>query len=87
MIMTSAVRDQPIVDGYKEFLTLAADWFGPTGKYADQFEIFHSNRTYDTDEYDFVFDRKNQMFSDLTQRLEDIGDRTYFEWVGKWINR
>ena len=59
------------------------EWFGPTGKYADRFEMFVSNATYDTDEFDFVFERKNQMFSDQTKRLEDIGDKTYFQWVGK----
>ena len=87
MIMTSAVRDPPVVAGYKEFLTRAMEWFGPTGKYADKFEMFVSNATYDTDEFDFVFERKNQMFSDQTKRLEDIGDKTYFQWVGKYERR
>ncbi|KAK7109961.1 melanotransferrin-like [Littorina saxatilis] len=82
MIMTSAVRDQPIIDGYKKFLLKAAEWFGPSGKFNNKFEIFRSNRTYDTDEFDYVLDRKNQMFSDQTTSLKDIGDGTYFTWVG-----
>lgn len=87
MIMTSAVRDQPVVNGYKQFLTLAVQWFGPGGKYENRFEMFASNATYDTDEFDFVFERKNQMFSDQTKRLEDIGDKTYFQWVGEYERR
>lgn len=83
MIMTSAVRAPSVVADYKAFLNRAVEWFGPKGTYMNKFKIFHSNRTYDTDEYDFVFDRKNQIFSDLTKRLEDIGDKTYFQWVGE----
>lgn len=84
MIMTSAVRDKPVVDGYKQFLTRAVEWFGPGGQHVDRFQMFVSNTTYDTDEFDLVFERKNQLFSDQTKRLEDIGDKTYFQWVGEY---
>ncbi|KAL8576233.1 hypothetical protein ACOMHN_006156 [Nucella lapillus] len=83
MIMTSAVRDIPVVNGYKAFLTRSVEWFAPGGSHVDSFEMFLSNTTYDTDEYEFELIRKNQLFSDQTKRLEDIGDRTYFSWVGE----
>jgi hypothetical protein len=82
LLMTSAMRDQAVVNGYKNFVKTLVAWFGPEGTYKNRFELFKSNKTYDTDEYDYVFDRKNQLFSDQTKRLEDIGDKTYFQWVG-----
>lgn len=82
MIMTSTVRDQDVVNGFKSFIKTLVQWFGPGGTYTDRFELFKSNSTYDTDEYGYVFQRKNQLFSDQTKRLEDIGDKTYFQWVG-----
>ena len=94
MIMTSAMRDTRVINEYKDFLKTMVQWFGPdgtnntiynrTGGFDTTFELFKSNATYDTDEYDYVFDRKNQLFSDQTKRLEDMTE-TYFQWVGEYI--
>ncbi|XP_046549141.1 LOW QUALITY PROTEIN: melanotransferrin-like [Haliotis rubra] len=83
IIMTSAVREQEVVNSFKRFILQAVDWFKVGGTYYDKFQIFESKKSYDAK--DGLYLRKNLMFSDTTKRIEDI-DASYYEWVGPEFN-
>ncbi|KAK6177967.1 hypothetical protein SNE40_012821 [Patella caerulea] len=71
VVMTSAIRTGPVVQGYKDFILKAAEWYGPNGIYNDKFKLFSSDSI-----------RRNLMFSDSTMSLQDVGEKNYYDWVG-----
>ncbi|GFR78055.1 melanotransferrin-like [Elysia marginata] len=84
LIMTSAVRDPDIVEGYKTFLRTIDELFGPSGTRSSDLNIFTTLSSYPGTQKDIV--RKNLMFSDMTKKLVDIGDNNYFTWVADDFN-
>lgn len=76
-VMTSSLKTKPEVDVYKNFLLKAAQWFGPSGQYRNQFDMFSSQPW-------GYFNRRNLLFMDSTQTLVDVGEKnTYYSWVGE----
>lgn len=76
-VMTSSLKTKPEVDVYKNFLLKAAQWFGPSGQYRNQFDMFSSQPW-------GYFNRRNLLFTDSTQTLVDVGEKnTYYSWVGE----
>lgn len=74
-VMTSSLKTKPEVDVYKNFLLKAAQWFGPSGQYRNQFDMFSSQPW-------GYFNRRNLLFTDSTQTLVDVGEKnTYYSWV------
>ncbi|KAH9500928.1 hypothetical protein Btru_069227 [Bulinus truncatus] len=82
VIVTSAVREADVVNGYKDFLNTLLELFGVGGKLSNAFKIFSSESAYPVEIFKRVFIRKNLMFSDTTQSLLDIGSDTYYTWAG-----
>ena len=76
-VMTSSLKTKSEVAVYKNFLLKAVEWFGPSGQYKSQYDMFNSQPW-------GYFDRKNLLFTDSTQTLVDVGEKnTYYSWVGK----
>ena len=84
VIMTSAVRDPDIVEGYKTFLRTIEELFGPSGTLSSQFNIFTSLTNYPNNNRKDLL-RKNLMFSDMTKKFVEMGEQNYFTWVGKYL--
>jgi melanoma-associated antigen p97 len=83
VIMTSAVRDPETLDSYKSFLLLIEQLFGPTGTSTSKFKLFRSESSYpEADVFKQTLTRRNLMFTDMTKKFKDIGDETYYTWVG-----
>ncbi|RUS73301.1 hypothetical protein EGW08_018930 [Elysia chlorotica] len=85
VIMTSAVRDPDVVEGYKKFLKTLERLFGPSGSLNLQFNIFGSFDQDPANGNDIV--RKHLMFSDTTKKFVDIANNNYFTWVSDDFNR
>lgn len=81
--MTSAVRDPETMTGYKTFLQLLEQLFGPNGVSTSTFKIFRSETSYESDVFKQKLTRKNLMFTDMTKKFIDIGIDTYYTWVGE----
>ncbi|XP_059175482.1 melanotransferrin-like isoform X2 [Physella acuta] len=83
VMMTSAVREQDVVKGYKDFLLTLQELFGPEGRLKSNFQLFKSEVQYPTDLFRQTLTRRNLLFSDTTKRLQDMGQETYYSWVGE----